>query len=475
MPKSLISNNNLNNNKFYQNTSNNKEYYLIKENTLYKIIISKRKNDIVIHCDSYEIIINNKDLSIILNIRFNSNEEVYEFFINTFQNKKVFIKDLIINISIKLLFKIKAFNKEKDIEIVLLKKNECNNFNNDLNKKEKFNENSVIKINPKDIYFLNDLINNCYTYYPFLDNTFCVFNSVNDILYLIYANQDKSIISYNIIDNKKINEIKKAHNSYITNFRHHLNKNKKIDLIISISSDDNNIKLWNINNSECLLEIKNINKFGNLYSACFFNYNNDIYIVSSNYNYYGDCEPLKVFDFNGNKIKELVDSNEQTYFIDTYYDNELNINFIITGNKKDVRAYDYINKEIYHKYDDNDNKGHYSVILFSKNDIKYLIESSEDKNIRLWDFHSGELKNKIQVSKNYCLNGFCLWDDKYLFAGCYDKTAKLIDLDKGIIIKTLNGHNSRVLTVKKIIHPEYGESLISQGWNEKIKLWIKKK
>ena len=138
-------------------------------------------------------------------------------------------------------------------------------------------------------------------------------------------------------------------------------------------------------------------------------------------------------------------------------------------------AYDYINNEIYHKYDDNDNKGHYSVILFSKNDIKYLIESSEDKNIRLWDFHSGELKNKIQVSKNYCLNGFCLWDDKYLFAGCYDKTAKLIDLDKGIIIKTLNGHNSRVLTVKKIIHPEYGECLISQGWNEKIKLWIKKK
>ena len=68
-----------------------------------------------------------------------------------------------------------------------------------------------------------------------------------------------------------------------------------------------------------------------------------------------------------------------------------------------------------------------------------------------------------------------MWDDKYLFIGCYDKAIKLIDLENGIIIKNLNNHTSRVLTIKKINHSEYGDCLISQGWDEKIKLWIRKK
>jgi len=73
------------------------------------------------------------------------------------------------------------------------------------------------------------------------------------------------------------------------------------------------------------------------------------------------------------------------------------------------------------------------------------------------------------------LNGICLWSNEYLFVGCNDKTIKLIQLKKGIIIKDLVGHNNRVSTVKKIIHPIYGECIISQGkYNDQIKLWIHK-
>ena len=48
-----------------------------------------------------------------------------------------------------------------------------------------------------------------------------------------------SIISFNLVDNKKINEIKKAHNIYITSFSHFLDKQNKRDIIISVSSKDN--------------------------------------------------------------------------------------------------------------------------------------------------------------------------------------------------------------------------------------------
>ena len=140
--------------------------------------------------------------------------------------------------------------------------------------------------------------------YSGVDNTFTVFKSINNLLYLIYSNKNKSIICYNLINFRKVNEIKNAHNSYITNFRHYLDNNNRRDLILSISPNDNNIKLWNINNWEILVNIKNL-KIGNLCSACFLNENNNTYIITNIY-YWGDItELIKVFDTNGNKIKEI--------------------------------------------------------------------------------------------------------------------------------------------------------------------------
>ena len=34
-------------------------------------------------------------------------------------------------------------------------------------------------------------------------------------------------------------------------------------------------------------------------------------------------ESIKVFDFNGKKIKEMNDSKDNTVFIDSYYDNKI--------------------------------------------------------------------------------------------------------------------------------------------------------
>ena len=64
-----------------------------------------------------------------------------------------------------------------------------------------------------------------------------------------------------------------------------MNNINKNDFIISISAQDNNIKLWNLNNCECLLNIQNIRKDRFLYSACLLNDNNQIYILTSNFTY----------------------------------------------------------------------------------------------------------------------------------------------------------------------------------------------
>ena len=241
---------------------------------------------------------------------------------------------------------------------------------------------------------------------------------------------------------------------------------------MSISKQDNNIRVWDIKKWECVLNITEVNKEGYLLSSCFLSENNQIYIITSNSNYEDDSEPIKIFDFNGNEIKEIKNSCEETYFIDTYYDNILSKNYIITGNKNYVKSYDFINNEIYHKYYDNDNGGHGSLIINSNEEIIKLIDSCDDGNIRIWNFHSGLLLNKIEVTKK-CLYSLCLWNNNYLFVGCSDKSIKLIELNNNIIIKSLIGHNEVVLTIKKINHPQYGESLISQGaGDDQIKLWI---
>ena len=450
--------------------SGHKEYFIHYEKNEYKIIIEKRNNEILIKCQAYETNLNINNI-FLMNIKFYSIDEIHKYIINKFEEKKIFIKNIIPNESLKLIVK---NNDEIEAEIVLVNENKTKNFSNDeLNDFSSSKNNIALKenLNYNEIKLIKDLIKDSYVYYSFLDNTFCVFESIDKILYLIYGNKYRSIISFNIIDSKKINEIKNAHESYITNFRHYLDINNKRDLIITISADDNNVKLWNIVNLELLVDIQNINKDGLLYSSCFLKDNSQIYIISSNYDYSGNCEPIKLFDFNGNYIKDINSSEDKTYFIDSYHDEKLDINYIITGNKNDVKVYDFEKDDLYKKYDDNDNKGHYSIVVYNKDDIIKLIESSDDKNIRIWNFHTGQLINKINVSNKYCLNGICLWDHEYIFVGCYDKKIKLLNINKGILVKNISGHNSRVLTIKKIVHPIYGKCLISQSWDNKIKLW----
>ena len=447
-----------------------KEYFIQYEKNEYKILIEKRSNEILIKCQAYETNLNINNI-LLMNFNFYSIEEIHKYIINKFEEKKIFIKNIIPNESLTLIIK---NNEVVEAEIALSNENKIKNLSSDESNDFSSSKNNIAlkdNLNFNEIKLIKDLIKDSYVYYSFLDNTFCVFESIDKILYLIYGNKYRSIISFNIIDSKKINEIKNAHESYITNFRHYLDINNKRDLIITISADDNNIKLWNIVNLELLVDIQNINKDGLLYSSCFLNNNSQIYIISSNYDYSGNCEPIKVFDFNGNYIKEINSSEDKTYFIDTYHDEKLDINYIITGNKNDVKVYDFDKDDLYKKYDDNDNKGHYSVVIYNKDDIIKLIESSDDKNIRIWNFHTGQMINKINVSNKYCLNGICLWDHEYIFVGCYDKKIKLLNINKGILIKNISGHNSRVLTIKKIAHPIYGNCLISQSWDNKIKLW----
>jgi len=462
-----------------------KEYYIIHSYIIYKIIIAKNENEIIIKCKNYMITFNSNDLSLLTNVKFDSIEKTYEYISNIFEENNYLIKNIIKKKEIQFILK----TNKKEIEIVLLYKEYNNDFIiNEINKLKIENEKMKKEINilkgyhnngsnPKDIKLLSNITKESYAEVD-LDNTFTVFKSINDLLYLIYSTKNKSIICQDLNSQKIIKELKKCHNEYITNLRHYLDKTniKDIkDLILSISSNDNNLKVWNVNNWECIINIPNANKDGYLYSACFLNNNDEILILTSNAIKKGNSENIKAFDLKGKKIKEINNSNRSTFFIDIYYDDIVCKNYILTGNINYVKSYDYNKNEIYRKYHEkNDNKCHGSIIIKNNEEIIKLIESCADGHIRIWNFHLGLLLNKIKVGDGL-LYGICLWNNNYLFVGVEDKTVKLVDLNNGLTVKYLSGHNNVVLCIKKLIHPQYGEWLISQGYkDDKIKIWNNK-
>ena len=380
--------------------------------------------------------------------------------VNNKENKKE--KDLEKNIYID-------NNINKSFKINYNSENDVNDDSKEDNLKDKLIENN--SSSPLNIHYFMDLIEDSKCTRK--SNSFCVFKSINNIFYLIYSNENNSIISYDLINFKKINEIKKAHNSEITDFRYCFDNINKRDIILSISAIDNNLKLWDIYNFELLLDIKDINKNGVLSSACLLNNNNEIYIITSNCNFenFKNSEPIKVFNLNGSLVNILDNEDELIYYIDIYYDKTLSMSFIISGGTEYVKSYDFNGSILYNKYSENKENLYYYVIINDKEEQTKIISSSVDYII-IWDFHSGELLNKITGSKSLIFN-ICLWNNDYLFASNEESFIELIDIKNKKFIKNLNWQCDGIIhTIKKIIHPKYGECLIVQSRNNKIIMWI---
>lgn len=324
-----------------------------------------------------------------------------------------------------------------------------------------------------NIKYTFNIINDSYVKAP-LNETFITFKTIDNFLYLIYSSKNSLINCYDLIKLQKICEIKEENinTSRYVNFKHYLDNISKRDLVISIFCTNDKIKLWNVKNWECILNIKNINNSPDLGCACFINNNNEIYIITSCRNNKCETRSIKAFDLNGNFLKEINNSKEASLYIDSYYDSKTNNNYIISCSLNHVKSYNFNKNELFHEYSDTNNNELYCYYtLFNDKDVN-LITSCYDGNIRIFNFFSGILINKIKID-NHILFEICLWEDNYLFIGTGDNNIKLIDLKNKRIIKNLSGHMNAVVNVKRTVHPFYGKCLISQGKNyDKIILWI---
>ena len=303
------------------------------------------------------------------------------------------------------------------------------------------------------------------------DNNFITFESIHNEKYLVYGTKNMTIKFYDFNTEKVEKKIENAHDCEITNFRHIFDNNYNRDLLLSISDIIKNIKVWDAHNLDCLVNIRKAYLEGILYSSCFLidQINKMNYVISVNYN----NEFIKIYDFEGKIVNTINNSEDQSVFVDTFYNSYQKKYYIVVANDKYIISYFFETGEIFKKYYDIGSLGTHMNFVFNfiGNEIN-LVESDTFGYIRIWDFNTGLLLNKCLVGKNLKLRGICLWNQNYLFVGSNDKKLKLIDLENGAKIDNIKC-GIEICTIKKIYHPKYGECLVFDGKssNGEIQLW----
>lgn len=396
-------------------------------------------------------------------------------------------KEIIIN-NLDIIIKNKEIN---DNEISYQLKNTMNEINNDLN--VKYNEllnmisnlehNEFIKkINykfekdPQGLKFRQNIINSNASYG--WNDIFEVYISRKDNKeYLVSPNNNNYKLDVISLLENKVTVSLKGHNNHIRTIRYFINNINSEEYLIS-ADNDIIVIIWEITYDFNMKFKINTNYSDNIYSCLllFDLINENNYIVTSSYAQLEDNEKsaTKLYSLeNGQLIKYISYSNKSAvYYLLSWYNKNNNKYYIVQFTFKAILINSVIDDELYCELIQEPEDNHLSGFIYNSDNKDYLCSSSYNGYIHLWDLFNKSIY-KI-ISTNDCvLCNIIQWNNKYSIVADYDnKSFKIIDFEKGQVVKDIKGeHTDKVPCVKKLYHPLYGESLLSAGQDNTIKLW----
>ena len=203
---------------------------------------------------------------------------------------------------------------------------------------------------------------------------------------------------------------------------------------------------------------------------------NDNYIITSSYNESDnkDTSATKIYSLNNAQfIKYIVDTNDKAiYYLLSWYNKKNNKYYIIQFSFKKILINNIIENEIYSELIQEPEDNHFSGFLFNKDNDDYLCSSSTIGNINIWSLYNKKLIKTINI-KNSKLAHIIHWNNKFILVSDYNnKSFKIVDLEENKVISDISGqHTDKVVSIKKIYHPIFGESVLSTGRDKTIKLW----
>ena len=387
----------------------------------------------------------------------------------------------IMNLYNKINTEITNNNKKNNTESSKKLKNKenykINDYNRYLNK-----INHKFKKSPKDLTYLynvsisNDGVNG-------INDIFEVFISYKDIKeYIISPNiYNYNLDVFTLSDNKKVLSLH-GHKNNITTVRYFINNKDHNEYLISADKNQKVI-IWDITkNYNIKYEIYTKYNDGDIYSCLLIfphsNDNNFIITSTSNNSNYTDKSATKIYSLNnGNYINFYKNTNNNCiWYLLPWYDKKGNKDYIIELSFQKIIINNLLDLSSFFELKNNKRSNYYSGFLFDKNNNDYLCCSSKDGFIEIWNLYKKEIFKSINTnSGNNLFNLYHIikWNDDNIIVSTYsNKTFKIIDINTNEIFSNIKvQHTGNVKCIKKILHPTYGESLLTADSEKTIKLW----
>ena len=440
-----------------KNKNELKEYINKLNNNIEEIInkLNNVKEYFNTYYNIYNIITNNYNSE---NINYEILQNIIEF--KNYNNTIIQdINNIINSSSIK--------DKFNNISNIYEKIYKNNNNNNDINNGvEKDLKNLTFKLditNTNEDLGTNDIFE---AFISYKDNKgYIISPNINSY------NLDVFILLYN--KSEKVNSLS-GHAYHITMVRYFINDKNKNEYLISADchhlvivwdfTGNGNIK-YKINTDYSLCQI-------NSCLLAFPNNSNDNYIVTSTENN-SDKSGTKIYSLNNGKfIKFISNSNKYAIFYLLLWHNKKNNKYyIVQFANKNIIINNLLEDELYSNLIAESESQHHSGFIYSKEDNDYLCSSSINGNINIWDLYNKSMYKNIKIDNDE-LYHIIKWNDKFIIVADYHSNSyKIVNLEDENILDINGQHSKGVISIKKIYHPKYGQSLLSAGSDRTIKLW----
>jgi len=166
-------------------------------------------------------------------------------------------------------------------------------------------------------------------------------------------------------------------------------------------------------------------------------------------------------------FKEKSDENDMVgYKIVQYAQNGKNI--VFSANKYNIYVWDIENKKVLFKLKGKDELSAQFIALSPNSSKIAACNYSDDNLIYLWDVNSGQLLKTLQGHEKKVMCLVFSPDNKYLASCGRDKSIKLWDAETGKLITTLKDHTD---DVNCVCYSPDGKFLVSASSDESVKVW----
>ena len=343
--------------------------------------------------------------------------------------------------------------------------------------------------NPNNLKFKYDLVNT--NTKGGLNDIFEVFKSIKDNEdYLISPNKVNFHLDLITLKDNKFYGALKGHQKKVTSVRYFLNNYSMNEYLIS-SDEMAIIFIWDISNAYKKLFTINT-KYNDIIYSCLLvftgdnyesvNSNNEKrngYIVTSTYDISKENQnsATKVYSMeNGEFINYIKNTNANSvFYLLSWVNKKDNRNYIIQFCYMKILITNLLDDDdIYAELTQEQKLSYYSGFIYEKKaeDKVYLYSSSKNGFINIWDLYDKVLIKNINITGSILCH-IIQWNDKYAIVANYNgKSFKIINLETLNVEKDIgDSHSKEVKSIKKFRHPSLGDSLLTAGNDNMIKLW----